>query len=146
MPKLEASDAGIAVLKSLADAVSEQTTFPDLARMEDSASRIAYAKKAVADLGGYRQRQRDEAEEQRAHIQTRENGRKVREEAHSRLHNLENLHMRLDALAGHIGSQGAGYGFQDLMDYFEVDSRRPYVIDGRQIDGSVTIEGTTYLV
>jgi len=32
------------------------------------------------------------------------------------------------------------------MDYFEVDSKRPYTIDGRQIDGSVTIEGTTYLV
>ena len=32
------------------------------------------------------------------------------------------------------------------MDYFEVDNRRPYVVDGRQIDGSITIDGTTYLV
>ena len=32
------------------------------------------------------------------------------------------------------------------MDYFEIDSRRPYVTDGRQIDGSVTVDGTTYLV
>ena len=32
------------------------------------------------------------------------------------------------------------------MDYFEVDNRQPYKIDGSQIDGSVTIESTTYLV
>ena len=32
------------------------------------------------------------------------------------------------------------------MDYFEIDNRRPYKIEGRQIDGSVTLEGTTYLV
>ena len=32
------------------------------------------------------------------------------------------------------------------MNYFEVNNRRPYKIEGRQIDGSVTIEGTTYLI
>lgn len=32
------------------------------------------------------------------------------------------------------------------MAFYEIVCRRPYVTDGRQIDGSVTIEGTTYLV
>ena len=32
-----------------------------------------------------------------------------------------------------------------MLDFFEVQSRRPYVIEGRQIDGSVTMQGTTYL-
>jgi hypothetical protein len=32
------------------------------------------------------------------------------------------------------------------MDLSEIISRRPYVSNGRQIDGSVTVEGTTYLV
>jgi hypothetical protein len=32
-----------------------------------------------------------------------------------------------------------------VLDYFEAISRRPYVADGRQIDGSVTVDGTTYL-
>ena len=32
------------------------------------------------------------------------------------------------------------------MDFFEVTNRRPYTADGRQIDGSITVSGTTYLV
>ena len=66
-----------------------------------------------------------------------------------RRHTLENLTSRLNALASEIGSQEAGYRFQDwyydLADYFEVISRRPYVVDGRQIDGSITVDGTTYI-
>jgi hypothetical protein len=32
------------------------------------------------------------------------------------------------------------------MDFSEVTNRRPYVVAGRQIDGSITVSGTTYLV
>lgn len=32
------------------------------------------------------------------------------------------------------------------MDFSEIDNRRPFVQAGRQIDGSVTIDGTTYLI
>ena len=32
------------------------------------------------------------------------------------------------------------------MDFWEVDNRRPYIAAGRGIDGSVTLDGTTYLV
>jgi hypothetical protein len=60
------------------------------------------------------------------------------------------LAARLTELASRIGTQQAGYDFQawfyDLMDFFEVVNRRPYVTAGRQIDGSVTVSGTTYLV
>jgi hypothetical protein len=49
-----------------------------------------------------------------------------------------------------MGTQGAGYEFQtwfyDLMAFGDIESRRPYVSEGRQIDGSITIDGTTYLV
>jgi hypothetical protein len=48
------------------------------------------------------------------------------------------------------GTQQSGYDFQawfyDLANYFEVVNRRPYVSGGRQIDGSITVDGTTYLV
>ncbi len=33
-----------------------------------------------------------------------------------------------------------------MLDYAEIINRRPYKIDGRQIDGSLTLDGTTYLV
>ena len=36
--------------------------------------------------------------------------------------------------------------FYDFLDLFDIDNRRPYVSDGRQIDGSLTYDGTTYLV
>jgi hypothetical protein len=49
-----------------------------------------------------------------------------------------------------LGTAGAGYEFEawfyELVDYFELMSRRPYVHAGRQIDGSLTCDGTTYLV
>jgi hypothetical protein len=150
LPCLETTDAGIRVLIRLADAVGEQKTFPDLARMEDSELRVKSARKAIADLNEYRKRQREKAQEQREEQQARERGQKAREEAIARQHNLESLNARLNELASRVGSQAAGYEFEmwfyDLIDYFEVDNRRPYKVDGRQIDGSVTVEGTTYLV
>ncbi|KAI1692306.1 restriction endonuclease domain-containing protein [Ditylenchus destructor] len=36
--------------------------------------------------------------------------------------------------------------FYELLDFSEVQNRRPYVTGGRQIDGAVTIDGTTYLI
>lgn len=63
---------------------------------------------------------------------------------------LEKLTSTLNALAKDLGSQQAGYAFQtwfyDLLDYSDVVNRRPYKHDGRQIDGSLTHGGTTYLV
>jgi polyhydroxyalkanoate synthesis regulator phasin len=150
LPSLETTDTGIRVLVRLADAVGEQKTFPDLERMEDSELRIKSARKAIADLNDYRQRQREKAQEQREDKLNRESIQKAREESMARQHNLDSLNARLDGLATQVGSQKVGYEFEkwfyDLMDYFEVDNRRPYKIDGRQIDGSVTVEGTTYLV
>jgi hypothetical protein len=53
-------------------------------------------------------------------------------------------------LVPELGTQTGGYKFQDwffdLMDFFDVVSRRPYVSEGRQIDGAVTLKDTTYLV
>lgn len=49
-----------------------------------------------------------------------------------------------------LGDQKAGYDFQDwfydLLDFSEITNRKPYVHNGRQIDGSITLSGTTYLI
>jgi hypothetical protein len=130
LPSLETTDTGIRVLVRLADAVGEQKTFPDLERMEDSELRIKSARKAIADLNDYRQRQRENAQEQREEKKNRESVRKARAESIARQHNLDSLNARLDGLATQVGSQEAGYEFEkwfyDLMDYFEIDNRRPY--------------------
>jgi hypothetical protein len=63
---------------------------------------------------------------------------------------LRKLREQLDALVPDIGTQQCGYDFQvwfyKLMDFSEIDHRRPYVASDRQIDGSITIDDTTYLV
>jgi len=63
---------------------------------------------------------------------------------------LTKLREQLDALFSRIGTQQGGYEFQDwfykLIDFSEINNRRPFISSGRQIDGSITIDGTTYLV
>jgi hypothetical protein len=48
------------------------------------------------------------------------------------------------------GTQIGGYAFEfwfySLAQFFDIDSRPPYRTDGRQIDGALTIDGTTFLV
>jgi hypothetical protein len=56
----------------------------------------------------------------------------------------------LGTLQSAVGTQQGGYDFQDwfydLLDFSEIVNRRPYVSNGRQIDGSLNVDGTTYLV
>lgn len=48
------------------------------------------------------------------------------------------------------GTQEGGYAFEkwfyELINYFEISARPPYKTGGRQIDGSLTLDGTTYLI
>ena len=57
---------------------------------------------------------------------------------------------RLNELAPQQGTAPGGYAFQDwfydFLNFMELDHRRPYNTGGRQIDGSLTIDGTTYLI
>ena len=149
-PKLEESGRGQALIQQMARSLADQSSFPDLANWEDSADKISAAKKAGAALKDYLNRKDDEREEEkqvtrRRQMADEERQKKVRSQA-----DLAKLKERLDGLCTQLGTQQGGYAFQDwfydLMDFFEVDNRRPYIVDGRQIDGSVTIDGTTYLV
>ena len=110
---------------------------------------IRAAKAAVSALRDYLNRKDDErrGEEEAA--------RKRKSSEEERLKNLRSqmdlvkLKDKLEGLCIQLGTQEGGYAFEkwfyELMDYFEVDYRRPYKVAGRQIDGSVTIDGTTYL-
>lgn len=148
--RLEAVDAGIRVITRMADSLVEQTAFPDLESWEDSSEKIAQARKAIAALNVYRSNQREEAVGARERAESAKRVQAIREQQLKQQQDLGKLNERLNKLSRDIGKQEAGYAFQvwfyDLVDYFEVANRRPYVTEGRQIDGSITIEGTTYLV
>jgi hypothetical protein len=48
------------------------------------------------------------------------------------------------------GTQEGGYAFErwfyDLAGFSEIPARPPYKVEGRQIDGSLTLDGTTFLI
>ena len=148
-PEIERSEHGSSVITRMARALAEQRSFPDLENWEDSAEKKRDAVTAVKVLRDYLRSAEEEAVEAKEREETKNRARAVQKLAMERRHSLENLNKRLTALASEIGSQAAGYRFQDwyydLADYFEVISRRPYAVDGRQIDGSITVDGTTYI-
>ena len=98
----------------------------------------------------YRESQRKEAELERDRKASQRRAEEIQQEIRRRSVDLDKLSQRLAELSKELGKQESGYSFQawfyDVADYHEVVNRRPYVSNGRQIDGSVTVDGTTYLV
>lgn len=148
--KLQASDRGKAVIFEIARFLSEQTTFPDLRNWEDSAQMIAEATKAVAELKAYLKSQDENIRNERERDEAKAKARDDRQKIQRSLTDKAKLQQRLDTLHLAVGTQQGGYDFQDwfydLLDFCEIQNRRPYVSAGRQIDGSITFDGTTYLV
>lgn len=148
--KLQRSDKGKTAIFQMAKHLSDQTTFPDLRNWEDSDQKIAAARKAVAELKKYI----DEKEQEHKSEKEREDARKKAREEKARIRRAATdktkLQSRLDDLHQKVGTQEGGYEFEgwfyDLLDFCEITNRRPYKTGGRQIDGTLTVDGTTYLV
>jgi len=148
--ELPRNDKGRACLVGMAKFLAEQKAFPDLENWEDSSLKIKNAEAAVRQLRTYCEKQEDQLEsDARAKLIREENKKRQQETLQTKL-NLNKLSDKLTELSKRIGSQEAGYEFQrwfyDLLDYSEIQNRRPYIHEGRQIDGSLTLSGTTYLV
>lgn len=148
--KLQKSDKGKAVIFQMARSLSELTTFPDLRNWEDSDRKIQDAHKAVQELKQYLKKQDDEIKNEKERKEAQERAREQRARVQRSLTDKAELQIRLDSLHEKVGSQEGGYAFQDwfydFLDFSEITNRRPYNSGGRQIDGSLTHEGTTYLV
>jgi hypothetical protein len=130
--------------------LAAQTAFPDLVGWENSATMLEAAKAAVRALQAALAKIDDQVLSEKERSESRKRFEAFQEELARSRESLESLDRRLKDLAARLGTQEAGYAFQDwfydLMDFFEVQNRRPYVVEGRQIDGSITVSGTTYLV
>lgn len=148
-PMVEKHAQGSKVLTKMARSLAEQTSFPDLERWEDAELKKQQAREAVSALNNFLKAKEEEALSEKAKQETKRRVNELQQRSAERRQTLAKLAARLDQLACEIGTQEAGYRFQDwyydMLDYFEVPSRRPYVVGGRQIDGSVTVDGTTYL-
>lgn len=148
-PKLESDNKGAQVINQMAVSLSEQVKFPDLEGWEDAQTKIQSAKESVVALCHYLNRQKEKADDAKTREETRMAAQQRMQETMKKRKSLESLSDQLKDLSKRIGTAGAGYEFQDwffdVVDFFEMTNRRPYTSAGRQIDGSVTIEGTTYL-
>jgi hypothetical protein len=148
--KLQATPAGQKALLQMAHHLAEQKTFPDLESWEDSAKKIKDAKATVSDLAKFLRDEQTRTEDEKAKAAAKQSFTKRQEDIRRSKEDLDKLMVRLNELGKRLGTQQAGYDFQtwfyDLLDYSEIVNRRPYVHDGRQIDGSLTVSGTTYLI
>lgn len=148
--KLQSTDKGKAVIFQMARNLSEQTTFPDLRNWEDSDQKIQEAHKAVRELKVYLKSQDQDIKDEKDRKETQERARKQRERIQRSLTDKADLQNKIDALHEKVGTQQGGYDFEDwfyeLLDFCEITNRKPYKSDGRQIDGSLTLDGTTYLI
>jgi len=149
-PRLQTSDRGKAVIFQIARNLSEQTTFPDLRNWEDSDQKILEALKAVQELKAYLRQQDEEITTEKERQEAQERARSERQRIQRSLTDKTKLQQRLDAMHAKVGTPEGGYEFEEwfyeLLNYCEISSRRPYKTNGRQIDGSLTHEGTTYLI
>ena len=149
-PQLFKDEKGQNVILSMARSLAEMRHFPDLERKEDTKDRIPEAveainrlKVAVAEINETI-RESNAAAMHRQAVQAQSSTRLAAQQS------LEKLQTTLNTLTPKIGSQEGGYAFErwfyDLAIYFELDARPGYKADGRQIDGAITIEGTTFLL
>jgi hypothetical protein len=148
--ELPKSDSGRSGLLRMARFLMDQESFPDLKDWEDSAQKLKAAYDAVSNLRAYHSRQQNEFQSEEEKLKLKQEFLKRQQEATRSQQTLQKLSDRLNRLATELGSQEAGYRFQDwfydLLDFSEITNRKPYVNKGRQIDGSLTVSGTTYLI
>lgn len=149
-PVLEKAERGPVVFARMAHELADQTSYADLESWEDAKLKKEQAAAAVRALKSYVDKERVAASDAKEQAAARARAAELRAESARRTADLQQLQGRLDGLAVQIGTQEAGYAFQawfyDLVAFFEVLHRRPYVTGGRQIDGTITVDGTTYLV
>jgi len=150
IPKLEDNDAGQLLLERMARDLASQRTFPDLMNWEDTDQKLADAKSAVAALKELMERLDTNKEERKQVAERRKKGEEQRLANIRSQSSLAMFKERLDKLATEsLGTTHGGYAFEkwfyEFMDFCEIENRKPYKTpDGRQIDGALTIDGTTY--
>ncbi|WP_201793986.1 hypothetical protein [Escherichia coli] len=149
-PKLQSSTKGKNVICHMAVNLSEQTSFPDLKGWEDSLQMIQSATDAIKDLKNYITKQNEEHQTEKEKQEFRARAEKERTEIKRSETDLMKLKNEFECLHNEIGTQNGGYAFEKwffkLVDYCEIVCKKPYKTNGRQVDGAITIDGTTYLV
>lgn len=148
-PRLLKNEKGQNAILAMARSLAEMRHFVDLERKEDTRIMIPDARQAVARVREAVQgvneniRETHEAARRRKQAQAEMASRLAAQQS------LEKLQGRLTEITPELGTQSGGYAFErwlyDLAVFFELEARPGYQANGRQIDGALTVEGTTFL-
>ncbi len=149
-PKLVKDEKGQNAILAMARSLAEMKHFPDLERKEDTKERIPEAVEAVNRLRRAVAEINETIRETKASEVRRKAAREEASKQQAAQQSLNKLNAALNGLTSKIGTQEGGYEFErwiyDLAIYFELEARPGYKASGRQIDGAITIEGTTFLI
>lgn len=143
-------NSGHAAILEMARSVAEMKHFPDLENWEDSAEKISAAHRAVARLKSEVDKLNQQVRDTRERERLRKEAQERQQATIAAKQSLQKLSDNLNKLAPQQGTQKGGYAFEkwfyELASYFEIPARPPYTTAGRQIDGSLTLDGTTFLI
>ncbi len=149
-PQLVKDEKGQNAILDMARSLAEMQNFPDLERKEDTRIRIPEAKEAIARLSKAVLSINETIRESKESEQRRKDAFEQMSARIAAQQSIEKLAARLTEITSKLGSQEGGYQFErwfyDLAVYFELEARPGYVANGRQIDGALTVDGTTFLV
>ncbi|OQB82537.1 MAG: hypothetical protein BWX88_03846 [Planctomycetes bacterium ADurb.Bin126] len=141
---------GHSVILSMARSLAEMKVFPDLEGWPDTKEKLAAAREAVSRIKAQIDFLNRQIQDTKAAEERQRKAREKQEQAILSRQTLAGLADRLAALVPQQGTREGGYAFErwfyDLAGFFELSARPPYVSGGRQIDGSLGLDGTEYLI
>lgn len=134
--KLQQAEKGKTVISQMAHNLSEQSTFPDLrGPWEDAEQRIQDAHKAVQELKSYLKQQNEQVTSAKERLETQKRAQIEKERIQRSQTDKNKLKQNFEALQSQIGTQCGGYAFEkwfyQLLDFCEIQSKRPYISNGR---------------
>jgi FtsZ-binding cell division protein ZapB len=149
--RLVKDDIGLGIIEKMAMDLASFTAFPDLSICDDVKERTSSAIEAVKLLKRDVDKLIKERNEEISSAERQKLAKELEAEISKGKNNFKELKNRLNELIKDLGKQQAGYDFEDwiydLCSYSDIQTKRPYKEpDGRQIDGSVTLEGFTFLL
>ncbi len=144
-----ADNKGHMVILNMARSLAGMTCFPDLEGWPDTKEKLGTAREAVSRIKAQVDSLDNQIRDWREAEGRQKKARERQEQAILAQQTLIGLRERLDILVAKQGTQEGGYDFEqwfyDLVGYFELSARPAYVAGGRQIDGSISLDGTDYL-
>ncbi len=135
----------------ISESLVEMKSFPDLSGWPDSDEKISTAYRAVEKLKPEYNKIISELDNIKIKEEKQKKAQEERERNLYSSQTLEKFQHRLIELIKGLGSQQAGYDFEkwfyEFAVFHDIPSSTPYKDkNGRQIDGSITIDGTTFLI